>query len=198
MPNVSKKNPKYQSRAIAYPKHAFMVFIGMKIGDNKLLYPFEFIYTSYDEMTFEAKAFRKHFSDATSKVENECLVLPMTLESVVPLLPEYWKQTAYLPYYHSYERHRLFLNFLSAPHFHLVLVTPYGRNNGREYLSAAIPISRHNSENQIKNFMFGSDYPVDQEAQKAATYRPETPFFIDWARKIVLPGGTFKVAKVIN
>lgn len=176
-------------RTPSFPKRAFIGFVHVMQDEQPVsLYPFEFLYTSFDAFRTEAAGFRNHFAKQNLDISDVAILVPIALDRLIRLKAAYWKQPDYARYYGTEIRIGLFADMLNAPPLHAVLVSSRGTDRGREYFSAAAPFLKSVTDGMIEQFMFQSDYPVDEASKFAAVYMAEEPIIINWVeQKLVQP-----------
>ncbi len=173
----------YCSLTPEFPKKAFMLFLFILQEDNVLgSVPMESIYTTPKNAAYGVGQAMSHFNslDKTITVPEECLLIPLSLNSLYPLKKGFWKKPEIK--YDSQIRMKTFTKVLEYPEFFSLLVTPfsYEQDSNKWYLNATIPLPATNNSSIIEQFMLKSDQVVESKAKYAAIYNIEGKLRFNW------------------
>jgi len=176
---------KYCSIQPNFPKSAYLCYIFYASNSNLLLVPYHKIFTKLDEVReyiLETVEFTKE-KDASVEISPESIIIPLKLESLVPLMRKYW-EGAHEEFTYD-DRTHLFLEFLRKPQHYKMVVTPSDYDDKSKIFSfkAALPIKGTSGLSTVENFMQHSDYPVNEMASHAAIYTPKLPKRYNWLTK---------------
>lgn len=162
------KPARYCYRNPRFPATAFVVNLWMEDEDGtKVIYPMGDVFTDVDDMQ---RAVVNTQRDLEKKVEvmDQVIVAPIKFKRLFQLKREYWQtpQVRYKPW----DQMLLYLRMLQDPAYHMLVVTPLGVYQKKEYFMAPIPFRVTTSDIEIDTFMRVSDAIVDETAKFAAIY----------------------------
>lgn len=170
-----KDSPEYCSVKPKFPKKLYFAGIFLGGNDQIIFLPFHQTFTTIKKLDAYLKEVYEEFKSmgADAVIPPETIVIPMTLESLIPLKREYWEGEH--QEFSRDERTHLFLQFVKTPQLHKVLVTPqyYDQKKDHFEFDAAMPMKISAGEKELEHFMYHSDYPVNESASHAAFYISE-------------------------
>ena len=166
------KPTRYCFRKPAFPAKAWgIALFAERNGELTDIHVMSPVFCELTEIpVFVANLLKSLAKEPTTKemtMIEECLLIPLTLATTLPLKREYWDNPAFD--FGVVERYRAFLAFLKAPlAFHLLTV-PRIDDKKCWHFDLAAPF-RRGDDAAIETFMKTSNYPVNQEASEAALY----------------------------
>ena len=160
-----------------FPKKLHLVGLFLAQKGNLMLFPLHQTFEKIEDSKSTITDIVKEFTSKKNGIElpPQVIVIPLKFDSLVPLKKEYWEGEHEA--YDYDERVHNFIEFHKNPTFYKYLITPgdYDEINDKFSLDAAIPIKLNSEEKDLKNFMFHSDFPVNELASNSAFYIPLKP-----------------------
>ncbi len=169
-----------------FPETGYIGFLFILHDDNLLgTLPLDTIYTSIDHASEGIKAIFEQIKGTQKKITipQECVLISIKKQSLLPLKKNYWKNPQIN--YSEHSRVTTFSPVLENPSLFSLLVTPFSYDDvvNKWYFTAAMPLYHKFNPKTIEAFMKFSDYVVEPRAKTAAIYTLEQKVRFNWMTK---------------
>lgn len=165
---------RFCTREPNFPRYAFVAAIWLEAEKQNFFYTLKQVFTNLSDMTNLAGELQKEKGDKVKEITDLTIIIPIKLERLFPMKPEYWKKPEVK--FGQWEQMNLYTKMLIDYRPYKLVVTSLGLENGKEYFLAPLPVLDIDLDNKIDLFMKMSDHPVDETAKSSAVYSIGEPF----------------------
>lgn len=164
-----------------YPEKAFFITLFLLREDHRILFPINFLFRDLDEspLYIEKLIEEIHKKDDGATVAEHCVLLPLTLLKKYQIKKIKKKKRHKVRYA---DRHTMIVKAIYDYKLYNMLVLPgyYSSNEKFWYLSAALPIAAHLSEQETDKMITSFNLTVSPDATEYAVYTLNKPLRYDW------------------